>query len=111
MASSNRDRAAQPKSCPDCESDFEFSSLREFFSRRDFMKAAGATALAAGAFGLPTAVASGAEKAAPAAATSTAVKGAPESLVKQLYRTLSPEQKKVIAFDWDYVDKDRGLLR
>jgi hypothetical protein len=37
--------------------------------------------------------------------------GAPESAVKRLYDSLSPEQKKAVCFDWDYVDPQRGLLR
>ena len=45
------------QTCPDCESGFEFLTLRDFFSRRDFMKAAGATALAAGTMGLPNVLA------------------------------------------------------
>jgi len=35
----------------------------------------------------------------------------PEELVKQLYDSLSPEQRKQICFDWDHVDPKRGLLR
>ena len=34
-----------------------------------------------------------------------------ETAVKGLYDTLTPEQRKVICFAWDHVDKDRGLLR
>ena len=34
-----------------------------------------------------------------------------ESLVKLLFETLTPKQKEVIHFDWDYKDKKRGLLR
>jgi hypothetical protein len=37
-------------------------------------------------------------------------KTAPETLVKTLYDSLTPEQRKTVAFDWDYTDK-RGLLR
>ena len=44
--------------------------------------------------------------ASPAAAT-----GAPETLVKVLFDTLTPKQRESICFDWDYQDKDRGLLR
>ena len=114
MDSSNKNNASRSKSCPDCESGFEFLTLREFFTRREFMKAAGVTALAAGAIALPTAVVRAAEaagSAADATAGLKAAKGTPETLVKTLYKSLSPEQKKAIAFDWDYIDKDRGLLR
>ena len=114
MDSSNKNDASRSKSCPDCESGFEFLTLREFFTRREFMKAAGVTALAAGAIGMPTAVVRAAEaagSAADATAGLKAAKGTPETLVKTLYKSLSPEQKKDIAFDWDYIDKDRGLLR
>ncbi len=34
-----------------------------------------------------------------------------ESIVGQLYATLSDQQKQSICFDWDHVDKKRGLLR
>ena len=33
-----------------------------------------------------------------------------EQLVKKLYESLTPEQKKHVCFDWDHKD-DRGLLR
>ncbi|MDP6523875.1 MAG: DUF3500 domain-containing protein [Kiritimatiellia bacterium] len=36
---------------------------------------------------------------------------ASETAVKALYDSLSEEQKKVVAFDWDYVHPKRGLLR
>lgn len=35
----------------------------------------------------------------------------PESLVKLLYESLNEKQKKEMCFDWDYVEKKRGLLR
>src|SRR5262249_43066096 len=38
-------------------------------------------------------------------------KSAAETAVKALYNSLTEEQRKVICFDWDHVDKDRGLLR
>ena len=34
-----------------------------------------------------------------------------ETLVGQLYQTLGEKQKNDICFDWDHVDKKRGLLR
>ncbi len=67
-------------------------------SRRDFLLHSGALALAA---------ASGTMIAAePAQAKST-----PESFVKQLYQSMSAKQKKDVCFAWDYVEKERGLLR
>jgi hypothetical protein len=67
-------------------------------SRRDFLLHSGALALAA---------ASGTMIAAePAQAKST-----PESFVKQLYESMSAKQKKDVCFAWDYVEKERGLLR
>ena len=89
----NSTSSSEKKSCPDCESGFEFLTLRDFFSRRDFMKAAGATALAAGTMGLPNVLVRGA-KAAEATAGVGAAKAAPETLVKQLYNSLRPEQKE-----------------
>jgi hypothetical protein len=78
--------------CPDCDSNSEFS-------RRDFLKTAGAAALAVGAAPL---VARAAEI--PSGST-------PESVSKLLYQSLTPEQSKVICFDWDHMDPQRGLLR
>jgi Protein of unknown function (DUF3500)/TAT (twin-arginine translocation) pathway signal sequence len=106
----NSASSPQNKSCPDCESGFEFLTLRDFFSRRDFMKAAGATALAAGTMGLPNVLVRSA-KAAEATAGAGAAKAAPETLVKQLYNSLRPEQKEAVAFAWDHIDPKRGLLR
>ncbi|QDT07548.1 hypothetical protein K227x_59760 [Rubripirellula lacrimiformis] len=34
-----------------------------------------------------------------------------ESLVGQLFQTMDAKQKKAVCFDWDHVDKKRGLLR
>jgi len=71
--------------CPDCES----------LDRRDFLTMAGSTALAAGALSfVPRAVYGAPSK------TSAA-----ESAVKRLYGSLSAEQKKVVALDWN--DKRR----
>ncbi|MCC7085012.1 MAG: DUF3500 domain-containing protein [Pirellulales bacterium] len=95
------------RNCPDCQSGFDF------LSRRDFIKAAGATAVAAGALGLSKVVVRAADQ---------PIK-APETLVKQLYNSLSDSQRKAIAFDWDFVEtaetlklqqrqgRPRGLLR
>src|SRR5262249_52790771 len=110
MAENNRARVTSDQTalanriCPDCESGFEFLTLAEFFSRREFIKAAAtATGAAAVATVLPSAIVQAAEAA--------IAKSAPETLVKKLYDSLQPEQAKAIEFDWDYVDKDRGLLR
>jgi hypothetical protein len=97
------------RACPDCESGFEFLTLREFFSRREFIKTAASGVVAAGALAVPTVVVRAAE-AAEASAGATAAKAAPESLVKKLYESLSSDQKKAVAFDWDFTDQ-RGLLR
>jgi hypothetical protein len=35
----------------------------------------------------------------------------PETLVQQLYDSLTPEQKSKICFAWDYTEEKRGLLR
>ena len=70
--------------------------------RRDFLRQAGAVALAAS--GIP--LLSGQAGAAPVKEVKT-----PETLVKTLYDTFSVEQKKAVCFDWNYVDKNRGLLR
>jgi hypothetical protein len=110
-ASNSKNRNA---ACPDCEADSAFTLLREFYSRRDFLLAAGAGVAAVGAFGLPNVIARAAENAPAAGSATTAAigsKAAPETLVKKLYESLRPEQSKVIAFDWDYVDPKRGLLR
>lgn len=69
--------------------------------RREFLKQAGALSLgAAGASLLPT------ESVGAASSEST-----PESLVKVLFDTLTPKQKQQVCFDWDHIDKRRGLLR
>ena len=40
-----------------------------------------------------------------------AVTDSPEALMAELYRGLSPRQRPAIAFPWEHVDGDRGLLR
>lgn len=77
--------------CPDCEG----QALE--LDRRHFLKTAGATV----AISALPAVARAAESS----------EKAPETLVKQLYETLSDEQKKVVAFEWDHTDPKLGLLR
>lgn len=83
----------QTRRCPDCEAD------NPFFNRRDFLRTTGA-AVAAGA--LPTLG---------LAAESPSKMETPETLVKVLYDSLKPEQRKEVCFGWDHVDKKRGLLR
>jgi len=70
-------------------------------NRRLFLEstATAAAAIAAGSACLPAAAA--------AEASSTTA----ESLVGQLYGTLSDAQKKSVAFDWNHQDPKRGLLR
>ena len=68
-------------------------------SRRNFLKTAGAAAVAVGASPLLG-------RAAEIPAGST-----PETVAKLLYESLSDEQKKTICFDWDFQDPKRGLLR
>jgi hypothetical protein len=82
---------AAERACPDCRD-------ADGVSRRDFLRVAGAAAVAAGAGPLW-----GAETAASA--------GAPETLVKQLYDSLADKQKATVCFAWDHHDKTRGLLR
>jgi len=78
--------------CSDCDG-FPLANV----NRREFIQAVGVTA-AASTFALPGVLRADEKKA------------TPESLVKTLYETLTPEQKEEICFPWDYVD-DRGLLR
>ena len=74
------------------------------FTRRSFLRSTAALAALA-AVGRPAQTLLG-EVAAAATPTSTS-----ESLVKLLFESLKPEQKKQICFPWDYVDPKRGLLR
>jgi hypothetical protein len=78
--------------CPDCDSNAEYS-------RREFLKSAGAAALAVGAAPLV------------ARAVDIPAGSTPETVSKLLFESLTPEQKKVVAFEWDHMDKERGLLR
>jgi hypothetical protein len=45
-----------------------------------------------------------------AVAAAASEQSKPETLVKTLYDSLTPQQKEEVCFDWDHVD-DRGLLR
>jgi hypothetical protein len=84
---------------PDCD-----LGIADDFNRRDFLKTVSTTAAAAATGGLTL----WAEPKVQAAPTPSS---AAETAVKALYETLTDEQRKKICFDWDYVDKDRGLLR
>jgi hypothetical protein len=87
--------------CLDCESQ-PMSAREESVTRRDFLRVAGAAAVAGA--GLPNLV-----QAADASASKPT--GTPETLVKTLFDNLTEEQKKVVCFDWDYVHPKMGLLR
>ncbi|HEV2969707.1 MAG TPA: DUF3500 domain-containing protein [Pirellulales bacterium] len=102
-------KAQTNRPCPDCDAE------TEWFNRREFMRSAG-VAVAAGAVGaaigsLPVHVLAG-----ETAGSVPSISQKPESIVKQLYDSLSESQKGKICFDWDYMDKlpgakNRGLLR
>ena len=80
------------------------NKLGNLVRRREFLESAGKSTLAAGAaLCLPSLAAT--------AKTSVSKMPKSESLVKQLYETLSPKQRETICFGWDYQDPDRGLLR
>ena len=70
-------------------------------SRRDFLRTAGAAAAAAACT--------------PALSPAAAPKKEPdtrsETMVKTLFESLDERQRKQVCFDWDHVDKKRGLLR
>ena len=69
--------------------------------RREFLKQAGAMALAASAVPLWSRESAAAESDGKT----------PETLVSILFETLTPAQKKAVCFDWDHIDGNRGLLR
>lgn len=79
--------------CPDCERGIPD------LDRRHFLKVAGA---AAAATALPASL---------HAKEDLSTAKSPETLVKQLYDTLTDSQKKVVAFAWDHQDSKFGLLR
>jgi len=71
--------------------------------RRKFLEYAGKSTLAAGAaVCLPSL---------PALAKPSVEASQPESMVKQLFETLSPKQRETMCFAWDFQDPERGLLR
>jgi hypothetical protein len=79
--------------------------------RREFLTAAGGVVLGASAIGsvLPAGRLWAQVKETTAAVASST--SGPESLVKVLYDTLSPNQREAICFAWDHKDEERGLLR
>src|SRR5437016_4212018 len=77
------------RECPDCGDGFD---------RRGFLRTVGVTAAAAAVTPLLG-------RAAPTP------KSAAETAVKGLYDSLTEEQRKLVCFDWDHTEKDRGLLR
>lgn len=89
---------SEKRVCPDCENE----SIG--VGRREFLKSAGATAVAISS--LPVWIGSAAHAAEP-----TIAPGSRESLVKQLYESLKDEQRQKICHEWDYMDPQRGLLR
>lgn len=86
--------------CPECDG-HELDRV----SRRQFVQTVGATAAAASALTAFPGTARAADQ-----SKADQAKAPPETMVKKLYDTLTPQQKEDICFDWDYRD-DRGLLR
>lgn len=84
------------RTCPDCDAADEST-------RREFLRVVGSGAAAAAIAGAAPGLLLGEEKPKDAKA--------PETLVKQLFDSLSDAQRKEICFDWDYQDPQRGLLR
>ena len=66
--------------------------------RRRFLQGLGGSAVAAATLGWPI-------------RGLAAVTDSPEALARELHRGLSAAQRAEIAFPWDHVDGDRGLLR
>lgn len=84
--------------CPECTvTQAANETLHGSVSRREFVKVASASAVTAAA--LPRVL---------VADESTAK--APETLVKQLFDSLTEKQREEVCFDWEYTD-DRKLLR
>lgn len=80
--------------CPDCSTPLETD-----VTRRRFVQTVGA---AAGTALLPRVL--------PAAKGDSRKKSTPETLVRQLYESMTPAQQQSVCFPWDYTDS-RGLLR
>ncbi len=71
------------------------------FDRRRFLQGLGGTAVAAATLGWPTR----------GLAAVIDIPDSPEALARELHRRLSDAQRAEIAFPWDHVVGDRGLLR
>ena len=74
-------------------------NLLSQWRRREFMLATGGAAL------LGVAASRQSE------AVQEQIANAPETLVKKLFESLTPDQRKTVCFDWEYVAPNRGLLR
>ncbi|MER3414736.1 MAG: hypothetical protein C4297_00785 [Gemmataceae bacterium] len=81
--------------CPDC-------GEQVGLSRREFMQ------VAAGAVLAPSLTLFAEPKQASAA---PALSSSAETAAKALYASLTPAQRKIVCFDWDYRHPERGLLR
>src|SRR5256885_17233751 len=79
-------------SCPDCES----------VTRRDFLKTTVGTVAVASATAAGIITVTPRSSYAAAASSSLASASQPETLVAALYKTLTEEQKKLIAFPFDH---------
>lgn len=75
-------------------------SLDPLINRRRFIQSSAVTALGATAIGSPD-----------TSASTPTTEVSAESLVGQLYETLSNNQRQRICFDWNHQDPKRGLLR
>jgi hypothetical protein len=84
--------------CPDCDESFNLD-------RRDFLRST-VVGVGAAAAGLTAPLLAVPRVAAAPSRTSPA-----ETAVKELFETLTDKQKKEMCFEWDYMDKTRGLLR
>jgi hypothetical protein len=85
--------------CPDCALDTDVG-----VGRREFLRTVGAGAAAAATGGL-------AVFATPRVQAAPTPKSVAETAVKGLYDSLTEEQRKVVCFEWDHKDPQRGLLR
>lgn len=91
--------SAPERECPDCQGSLDN------FSRRDFIRSAGMAGVTAAASVAVPAWVKGAEATSAASPSKT-----PETIVKQLFDSLSEAQRSIVCFDWEFTDK-RGLLR
>lgn len=86
------------KDCPDCKSSGSYLGM----DRRQFIRVSGTGVAALTIGSLPRLV---------VAENSNVIPPSPESAVKDLYESLSEQQRSQICFDWNYVDPEKGLLR